>query len=87
MRKLPFSDDAMPPIFPVTFCLSQNHQKECQFAKVACPRQCGVVVARRALENHMALVCPKRKIICDNCSVEFTGDTYAVSYFVQLVAL
>jgi len=45
-----------------------NHLDDCQFEEVACSRNCGVNLLRKAVNDHLQNECPRRKINCQYCN-------------------
>lgn len=61
------------------FCVSQGHFSTCAFNVIPCPNRCSVKLTRRDLPDHLQHDCPKRKVKCEFCGSEFTGEAYEVS--------
>ena len=54
-----------------------DHLSSCQYAHVPCPHtSCSEVVIRTMLEGHMR-VCPYRKVVCDDCGLQFPATASA----------
>lgn len=45
---------------------------------IPCPNRCSVKLTRRDLPDHLQHDCPKRKVKCEFCGSEFTGEAYEV---------
>ncbi|XP_050949862.1 TNF receptor-associated factor 4b isoform X2 [Labeo rohita] len=56
--------------------LLQAHLSVCEFNVVSCPNRCSMKLLRRELPEHMQHDCAKRKLHCDHCGDEFTGEAY-----------
>ncbi|XP_016307061.1 TNF receptor-associated factor 4-like [Sinocyclocheilus anshuiensis] len=56
--------------------LLQAHLSVCEFNVVSCPNRCTVKLLRRELPEHLQHDCVKRKLHCDHCGDEFTGEAY-----------
>uniref|UniRef100_A0A8C2GZ28 TNF receptor-associated factor n=1 Tax=Cyprinus carpio TaxID=7962 RepID=A0A8C2GZ28_CYPCA len=56
--------------------LLQAHLSVCEFNVVSCPNRCSVKLLRRDLPEHLQHDCAKRKLQCDHCGDEFTGEAY-----------
>ncbi|KAK2569489.1 TNF receptor-associated factor 6 [Acropora cervicornis] len=48
----------------------QDHLKECDFADVFCPKNCGKKLQRKDLKKHLKDDCPNRTIPCCLCAAE-----------------
>ena len=44
-----------------------GYNKNCQFEEVMCPNECGKMMERRHLTNHLKTACPRRKVNCKYC--------------------
>ena len=60
----------------------QSHLAACRFDSVPCPHQCSAHLTRANLDDHLEYLCPRRRVVCDFCSQEFSGD-----YMDQVCAL
>ncbi|MEQ2207888.1 hypothetical protein XENOCAPTIV_020432 [Xenoophorus captivus] len=60
-------------------CLPQGHFSTCAFNVIPCPNRCSVKLTRRDLPDHLQHDCPKRKVKCEFCGSEFTGEAYEVN--------
>lgn len=61
------------------FCfLPQSHFSTCAFNVIPCPNRCSVKLTRRDLPEHLQHDCPKRKVKCEFCGSEFTGEAFEV---------
>lgn len=45
---------------------------------IPCPNRCSVKLTRRDLPEHLQHDCPKRKVKCEFCGSEFTGEAFEV---------
>ncbi|XP_030636844.1 TNF receptor-associated factor 4b [Chanos chanos] len=52
------------------------HLSVCSYNVVPCPNRCPEKLARRDLPEHLQHDCPKRRLRCDFCEKEFTGEAY-----------
>lgn len=59
--------------------LPQGHFSTCAFNVIPCPNRCSVKLTRRDLPDHLQHDCPKRKVKCEFCGSEFTGEAYEVN--------
>ncbi|MEQ2253585.1 TNF receptor-associated factor 4, partial [Ilyodon furcidens] len=57
----------------------QGHFSTCAFNVIPCPNRCSVKLTRRDLPDHLQHDCPKRKVKCEFCGSEFTGEAYEVN--------
>ncbi|KAG5269382.1 hypothetical protein AALO_G00201370, partial [Alosa alosa] len=55
----------------------QGHFSTCAFNVIPCPNRCAIKLTRRDLPEHLQHDCPKRKVKCEFCGSEFTGEAYA----------
>ena len=64
----------------VLICLHpiQAHQEDCKYGTLVCPHQCGQAIRRKSLDNHIRLLCPKRRVRCDHCAVPIPLDELMV---------
>ncbi|XP_078271224.1 TNF receptor-associated factor 6-like [Rhinoraja longicauda] len=46
----------------------EDHQVQCEYTFVDCP-QCGSVLWRKELQEHVGSDCPKRPVACENCAM------------------
>ena len=51
-------------------------EKNCPFAPVLCPQECGKKIARSDIEDHATNVCVKRKVKCEHCDFDGTFEVY-----------
>lgn len=63
----------------LSLCLPQGHFSTCAFNVIPCPNRCSVKLTRRDLPDHLQHDCPKRKVKCEFCGSEFTGEAYEVN--------
>ncbi|KAL1260574.1 hypothetical protein QQF64_008401 [Cirrhinus molitorella] len=54
----------------------QSHFSTCAFNVIPCPNRCSVKLTRRDLPEHLQHDCPKRKVKCEFCGSEFTGEAF-----------
>ncbi|XP_017348734.1 TNF receptor-associated factor 4b [Ictalurus punctatus] len=54
----------------------QTHLTVCAYNVVPCPNRCMVKLLRRDLPQHLQYDCTKRKLRCDHCAEEFTGEAH-----------
>ena len=45
-----------------------KHTSGCQFEKVRCSNECGKLIERQYLTNHVETECPRRKVNCQYCN-------------------
>lgn len=63
----------------MSVCFFQGHFSTCAFNVIPCPNRCSVKLTRRDLPDHLQHDCPKRKVKCEFCGSEFTGEAYEVN--------
>ncbi|KAK3731279.1 hypothetical protein RRG08_025821 [Elysia crispata] len=51
-----------------------SHLQVCRFDSVPCPNQCSTQLTRANLDDHLEYLCPKRRVVCDFCLQEFSGE-------------
>ncbi|XP_056675501.1 TNF receptor-associated factor 4 isoform X1 [Monodelphis domestica] len=54
----------------------QVHLSSCGYNVVACPNRCNGKLSRRDLPSHLQHECPKRRLKCDFCGIDFTGEAF-----------
>ncbi|KAJ8276031.1 hypothetical protein COCON_G00077830 [Conger conger] len=54
----------------------QGHFSTCAFNVIPCPNRCSAKLTRRDLPDHLQYDCVKRKVKCEFCGNEFTGEAY-----------
>ncbi|XP_077692910.1 TNF receptor-associated factor 4 isoform X2 [Eretmochelys imbricata] len=54
----------------------QPHLGTCGFNVIPCPNRCSAKLSRRDLPGHLQHGCPKRRVECEFCSSDFTGEAY-----------
>ncbi|GAA6081266.1 TNF receptor-associated factor 4b [Tachysurus ichikawai] len=54
----------------------QVHLSVCTYNVVPCPNRCMLKLLRRDLPQHLQHDCTKRKLRCDHCADEFTGEAH-----------
>lgn len=54
----------------------QGHLNTCSFNVVACPNRCPAKLSRRDLPAHLQHDCPKRRLKCEFCGCDFSGEAY-----------
>lgn len=64
---------------PPSLRLPQGHFSTCAFNVIPCPNRCSIKLTRRDLPDHLQHDCPKRKVKCEFCGSEFTGEAYEVN--------
>ncbi|XP_072034197.1 TNF receptor-associated factor 6-like isoform X2 [Amphiura filiformis] len=50
------------------------HLENCRFGTLICPQKCGLQVRRKSIETHIRNSCPKRRVLCDHCTVAIPLD-------------
>lgn len=65
----------------------QGHFSTCAFNVIPCPNRCSVKLTRRDLPDHLQHDCPKRKVKCEFCGSEFTGEAYEVNAAILVFCL
>ena len=48
----------------------EDHEEECQHVYKACKNECGQLVMRKDMEDHVDNQCPKRSVCCEHCDLE-----------------
>lgn len=56
----------------------QGHLNTCSFNVVPCPNRCPAKLSRRDLPAHLQHDCPKRRLKCEFCGCDFSGEAYEV---------
>lgn len=64
-----------PPHRP---CAPQAHLGTCGFNVIPCPNRCSAKLSRRDLPEHVQHGCPKRRVKCEFCASDFTGEAFEV---------
>ncbi|XP_045381299.1 TNF receptor-associated factor 4 isoform X1 [Lemur catta] len=54
----------------------QGHLNTCSFNVVPCPNRCPAKLSRRDLPAHLQHDCPKRRLKCEFCGCDFSGEAY-----------
>ncbi|XP_025911101.1 TNF receptor-associated factor 4 [Apteryx rowi] len=54
----------------------QAHLGTCGFNVVPCPNRCSAKLSRRDLPEHLQHGCPKRRVKCEFCASDFTGEAF-----------
>uniref|UniRef100_A0A8C3I5I0 TNF receptor associated factor 4 n=1 Tax=Chrysemys picta bellii TaxID=8478 RepID=A0A8C3I5I0_CHRPI len=54
----------------------QPHLSTCGFNVIPCPNRCSIKLSRRDLPDHLQHDCPKRRVKCEFCASDFTGEAY-----------
>ena len=47
----------------------EDHDEECPYVDEKCSNECGDIVIRRAMENHLQEQCPRRMTRCEHCDL------------------
>lgn len=58
----------------------KGHLNTCRYDAVACPSQCGAMIPRLLLEDHLRFTCNLRRTTCQFCSKIFTAEELDVSF-------
>ncbi|XP_076344559.1 TNF receptor-associated factor 4-like isoform X6 [Tachypleus tridentatus] len=53
----------------------QGHLNTCKYDAIPCTNQCAAMIPRLLMKDHLSYTCPKRRISCEFCNREFTGET------------
>ena len=61
------------------FSWIQSHLDTCKYNTVPCPNNCHAQLSRICLDDHVTYTCLRRKVVCDSCGLEFTGESMEVS--------
>lgn len=69
------------PFLAGTHCLlcHQSHLNTCSFNVIPCPNRCPTKLSRRDLPAHLQHDCPKRRLKCEFCGCDFSGEAFEVS--------
>ncbi|XP_005107744.2 TNF receptor-associated factor 4 [Aplysia californica] len=51
-----------------------THLQACRFDSVPCPNKCTAHLTRANLDDHLEYLCPRRRVVCDFCQQEYSGD-------------
>nr|XP_055112765.1 TNF receptor-associated factor 4 isoform X1 [Symphalangus syndactylus] len=54
----------------------QGHLNTCSFNVIPCPNRCPMKLSRRDLPAHLQHDCPKRRLKCEFCGCDFSGEAY-----------
>ncbi|XP_027516168.1 TNF receptor-associated factor 4 isoform X1 [Corapipo altera] len=54
----------------------QAHLSTCGFNVIPCPNRCSAKLSRRDLPEHVQHGCPKRRVKCEFCASDFTGEAF-----------
>ncbi|ELK26939.1 Serine/threonine-protein kinase Nek8 [Myotis davidii] len=54
----------------------QGHLNTCSFNVVPCPNRCPTKLSRRDLPAHLQHDCPKRRLKCEFCGCDFSGEAF-----------
>ncbi|XP_065550621.1 TNF receptor-associated factor 4 isoform X4 [Lathamus discolor] len=54
----------------------QAHLGTCGFNVIPCPNRCSAKLSRRDLPEHVQHGCPKRRVKCEFCASDFTGEAF-----------
>ncbi|XP_031447542.1 TNF receptor-associated factor 4 [Phasianus colchicus] len=54
----------------------QAHLGTCGFNVIPCPNRCSTKLSRRDLPQHLQHGCPKRRVQCEFCAGDFTGEAF-----------
>nr|XP_039270868.1 TNF receptor-associated factor 4-like isoform X2 [Styela clava] len=52
----------------------KNHIVKCSHSEIDCPNRCGVRLRASKLADHLEYVCVKRRVTCEFCSKDFSGE-------------
>lgn len=52
----------------------QAHLNVCKWDAVLCPSNCSARIPRVCMEDHLASTCPKRKVKCEFCGKDYSGE-------------
>lgn len=58
--------------------LPKAHLGTCGFNVIPCPNRCSAKLSRRDLPEHVQHGCPKRRVKCEFCASDFTGEAFEV---------
>uniref|UniRef100_A0A8C7Q727 TNF receptor-associated factor n=1 Tax=Oncorhynchus mykiss TaxID=8022 RepID=A0A8C7Q727_ONCMY len=72
----PLSHIIHPHFLMCSFLQNHGHFSTCAFNVIPCPNRCSIKLTRRDLPDHLQHDCPKRKVKCEFCGSEFTGEAY-----------
>ncbi|CAH2990427.1 unnamed protein product [Chilo suppressalis] len=50
------------------------HLNTCKHDAVLCAAQCGAMIPRVLMQDHLRYTCPRRRANCDHCHKEFSGS-------------
>ncbi|XP_067125094.1 TNF receptor-associated factor 4-like [Centruroides vittatus] len=53
----------------------QAHLNTCKYDTTPCTNQCGAMIPRLLMEDHLLFTCPKRRTRCDFCGRDFSGES------------
>ena len=47
----------------------ENHLQECEFEEIKCLQNCGMIIERQKMDDHLKNECPCRQSVCEYCNV------------------
>lgn len=71
---------------PNFFVCAQAHLNTCKHDAVLCAAQCGAMIPRVLMQDHLRYTCPRRRANCEHCHKEFSGSALEVTvHFLYLI--
>jgi TNF receptor-associated factor 4 len=64
----------------IEFVLFQAHLNTCKHDATQCTSNCGAMIPRVLMEDHLKYTCPQRRARCEFCGQDFTGLTLEVRF-------
>ncbi|KAG6453265.1 hypothetical protein O3G_MSEX008056 [Manduca sexta] len=58
----------------MSIIVAQAHLNTCKHDAVLCAAQCGAMIPRVLMQDHLRYTCPRRRANCDHCHKEFSGS-------------
>ncbi|CAE1235462.1 TRAF4 [Acanthosepion pharaonis] len=58
----------------------QSHLDVCRYDAVSCPNSCSALLSRMCVHDHLEYTCPRRRVLCEFCGNEFSGEQMEQSH-------
>ncbi|KAK2711021.1 TNF receptor-associated factor 4-like isoform X1 [Artemia franciscana] len=56
-------------------CL-KGHLMTCKYDATPCTAHCGAKISRFMMADHLKFTCPRRRVVCEHCHGDFSGEQY-----------
>ena len=50
----------------------------CKYDATPCTAHCGAKISRFMMADHLKFTCPRRRVVCEHCHGDFSGEQYEV---------